>query len=290
MFSPHAVAPPRTHTVGGRYELVRELAAGSVAVIHLARQTSLGRLVALKELLALTAADARRFEREAALAASLVHPSIVGVLDRFTHDGQRFFAMDYAPQGSLRAHAHARTLPQVAGMLESVLAGLEFAAQRGIVHRDLKPENLLVGADGRVRIADFGIARSCAEPGPRLTLAGTTLGTPHYMSPEQALGRDAGPASDLYSLGVIAYELLAGHSPYPVDGPALAMLNRHLTLQPAPLPHMDAALATWVLRMLAKAPEDRPASARAAWDELEPVVARLHGPCWRREAPITGSG
>src|ERR1700754_5050698 len=177
-------------------------------------------------------------------------------------------------------------MAQSGGVLEGLLAGLTHAETHDIVHRDLKPENLLVSADGRVKIADFGIARACTAAGPRLTCNGTTLGTPLYMSPEQAQGLDVGPPADLYAVGVIAYELLTGQLPFPDTGDPLSLLYRHIHAAPPPLAGVDPDLAGWVVGLLAKAPCDRPASAQAAWEQLEPLLVRAHGSFWRREARI----
>ncbi|MEA2483109.1 MAG: eukaryotic-like serine/threonine-protein kinase, partial [Thermoleophilaceae bacterium] len=143
----------------GRYELLGQLGHGGMATVHLARQPDLDRLVALKELKTLTSSDpsvARRFLREARMAGSLSHPSIVTVHDYFEAEGTPFIAMEYMEQGSLRPYIGQMSLAQVGGVMEALLAGLEHAARNGIVHRDLKPENVMVSSDGRVKIADFG--------------------------------------------------------------------------------------------------------------------------------------
>src|SRR6187551_3445503 len=203
----------------GRYEILREVGRGGMAMVYLARQTDLDRFVALKELGAFHASDpsfAQRFLRESRVAGSLSHPNVVAVLDYFEHDGTPYIAMEYVRGGSLRQYVGRLTLAQIGVVLEDVLAALAHAERLGIVHRDLKPENLLVTADGRVKIADFGIARALdrARGATRLTATGTTIGTPDYIAPEQAMGDATGPWSDLYSLGCIAFELLTGHAPF----------------------------------------------------------------------------
>src|SRR3954462_10779337 len=143
----------------GRYEILRELGRGGMALVYLARQTDLDRFVALKELGAFHASDAsfaQRFLRESRVAGSLSHPNIVTVHDYFEHEGTPYIAMEYVSGGTLRPHVDHMSLAETAGVLEGVLAGLEHAEGQGIVHRDLKPENLMVTADGRVKIADFG--------------------------------------------------------------------------------------------------------------------------------------
>src|SRR4051812_39016295 len=198
-----------------RYEVSRELGRGGMAVVYLARQTDLDRWVALKELHPehRDPSVVRRLERESRLAGSLSHPNIVTVHDFFAVDGVGYIAMEYVPRGSLRAYVGDLTFAQVAGVLEGVLAALVCAERHGIVHRDLKPENVMISAEGRVKLADFGIAKATGAVS-MLTAAGTTLGTPHYMSPEQAMGSPVGPQSDLYSVGCMAYELVTGGLPF----------------------------------------------------------------------------
>ncbi len=249
-----------TRTVVGRYEIREEIGRGGTATVFLACQTDLRRLVALKELSAFSAADpgfARRFVRESQLTASLSHPSIVTVHDYFEADGAPFIAMEYLPNGSLRSRAGALSLGRIAGVLESMLGGLAHAHAREIVHRDLKPENVLVTADGGVKIADFGIAKALDSVDTRLTVTGTTIGTPTYMAPEQALAGEIGPWTDLYSVGIVAFELIAGATPFG-DAEPVAILLRHVKDKPPPLTLAAAGtpqpLSDWVARLLEKAP------------------------------------
>src|SRR3954453_3335821 len=201
--------------VGGRYELLREVGRGGMATVHLARQSDLDRLVALKELSALTSGDAAaaaRFLREARFAGSLSHPSVVTVHDFFQEGGTPFIAMEYVPGGPLRQYQPSVSDEQITGVLLDVLAGLRHAAGFGIVHRDLKPENLLVTAEGRVKIADFGIAKATnqMQTGAFRTATGTTVWTPTYMAPEQAMGEDFVQWTDLYSVACMAFEMFVG--------------------------------------------------------------------------------
>jgi hypothetical protein len=280
----------------GRYDLLEVIGRGGAAVVYLAVQRDLGRRVALKELAPfLTAVDpdfARRFAAESRVAGSLSHPNIVSVYEYFESGGEAYIAMEFLPQGSLRRYVGALTLAQIAGLLEGVLAGLAHAASHSIVHRDLKPENLLVAADGHVKLADFGVARAYEDAATRdvVTATGTTIGTPAYMAPEQALGHDLGPAADLYSLGIIAWELLAGRVPFESTETPVAVLYKHVH-EPVPpvrsaAPDVDPRIETWLQRMLAKDPADRFQSADAAWEELEDVVLALLGPRWRRDARL----
>ena len=245
----------------GRYELVREIGHGGTATVYLARQTDLNRLVALKELSALSADDpsaARRFVRESRLAGSLNDPNIVTVHDFFEDHGTPFIAMEYLERGSLRPLMRDLTFVQIAGVLEALLAGLAHAQEHGIVHRDLKPENLLVTTDGRVKIADFGIAKATneAQNATMLTVKGTVIGTPTYMAPEQAMAGDIGSWTDLYAVGVIAFELLAGRPPFDTTGTPTAILLQHVNTPPLELssldPSVDPRLSDWIDRLLTK--------------------------------------
>src|SRR4051812_17084288 len=288
--------PDLVRTVG-RYSIVSELGRGGMAVVYLARQLELDRLVALKELAAFHAASdpsfAQRFVRESRLAGSLVHPNVITVVDYFEHDGTPYIAMEYVERGSLRPYVGRMTLAQIGGVLEGLLAGLGAAEQHGIVHRDLKPENLMVSASGSVKIADFGIARAtqAADTGSFQTATGTTVGTPPYMAPEQAMGKgkEIGPWTDLYSVGCMSYELFTGKPPfYDADEP-LAILLRHITerLPPAAeVAGVDPEISAWIERLTAKERAGRPESAAAAWEELEEILIGKLGPRWRREARL----
>jgi hypothetical protein len=285
----------------GRYEIVREIGRGGMATVYLARQTDLQRDVALKELSLFDGADpalARRFLREARLAGSLGHPNIVTVYDYIEYRGRPYIAMEYVPGGSLRPHVGLLSLAQIGGVLDGLLSGLAFAEERRVVHRDLKPENIMVTAQGWVKIADFGIAKATSEAQAtaNLTTTGTTLGTPRYMAPERALGEDVGPWSDLYSVGIMAFELLAGRTPFHDTDEPMAVLMRQINEEVPPVdsvvPDVDPAVSDWVQRLLIKDPAARTRSAATAWDELEDVLTSLLGPRWMRQAglPATPGG
>src|SRR5690242_21823231 len=189
-----------------------------MAAVYLARQVDLDRDVALKELSSFHAADpafAERFVRESRVAGSMSHPNIVTVYEFLSEGGTPYIAMEYVERGSLRPFVGQTTLAQTIGVMEGALAGLAQAERRGIVHRDIKPENLMVTSDGEVKIADFGIAKALSDAGgPHLTMPGTTVGTPAYMAPEQATAGVLGPWTDLYSIGIVAYEMTVGRAPF----------------------------------------------------------------------------
>src|SRR3954468_674129 len=263
-----------------------------MAVVHLARQPALARSVALKELAPFLAGDpalAQRFIREARVAGSLSHPNVVTVFDFLEQDGVPYIAMEYLERGSLRPFVGRMSLAQVAGVLEGLLAALSHAEAMKIVHRDIKPENLLVTGEGGIKIADFGIAKAMQQVATEemLTPAGATVGTPAYMAPEQAMGSEVGPWTDLYQSGVVAFELLSGAVPFRADESPVAVMMQHINDPLPPLPEgTDPALDAWVRRMVAKDPGERFPSAADAWEEFEEIVIRLSGPLWRRGARL----
>src|SRR5215218_6993374 len=183
-------------------------------------------------------------------------------------------------------------LAQIGGVLEGLLAGLAHGEQQGIVHRDLKPENLMVTSDGRVKIADFGIAKATnqMQTGAFLTATGTTVGTPTYMAPEQAMAQDIGPPTDLYSVGCMAFEMFTGRVPFHDTEAPMAILLRHVNEQIPPAksidPKIDQDISDWIERLLVKDPTNRTQSANDAWDEFEELIIGLLGPRWRREARL----
>jgi serine/threonine-protein kinase len=242
-----------------------------MATVHLARQLDLGRLVALKQLEVLERADpsaAQRFLREARMAGSLSHPNIVTVSEYFEDGGTPYIAMEYVDGGSLRPHvAQHLTLAQIAGVLGELLAGLAHAERQGIVHRDIKPENIMLH-DGAALVADFGIALAVSTAGGnRMTETGLSLGTPGYMSPEQATGeRVLDARADVYSLGCLLYEMLVGEPPH--TGPTIqAVIAAVVTKEAEPVsdrrPSVPANVEAAVHKALAKLPADRFATAEA---------------------------
>ncbi len=253
-----------------RYELDRRLGTGGMATVQLALDTRLERHVAVKLLAEHLADDASfvsRFRREALAAARLVHPNIVQVfdfgLDTATH--RNYIVMEFVDGQSCAEILRERgTLPpdEAVEILAQSCRGLEYAHRHGVVHRDVKPGNLLRSHDGMVKLADFGIAKAAEQSD--ITKVGSVLGTAAYLAPEQARGEPAGPASDMYALGVVAYQLLAGRLPY--DAASLTDLARLQDAGPPPrldevTPDVPPALAATVARALHRDPDRRYADA-----------------------------
>jgi hypothetical protein len=282
----------------GRYEILGQLGEGGMATVYLARQLDLDRPVALKELRTFGNSDpsfARRFLREARMAGSLSHPNIVTVHDYFEADSAPFIAMEYMERGSLRPLIGQISLAQVGVVFESVLAGLDYAGQRGIVHRDLKPENVMISAEGRVKIADFGIAkaRNAFTSGGSLTADGTALGTPNYMAPEQALAEEVGPWTDIYAVGIMAFEFFVGRPPFADTPQPLVLIMRQVKDPIPPVnsidPSIDPRIARWIGWLTAKDHRDRPQSAAQAWDAFEEILIGTLGPRWQRGAGLAAA-
>ena len=262
--------------VAGRYRLLHRLGTGGMADVWAADDQMLDRRVALKFLLPRYSEDqefVERFRREAAAAAGLQHPNVVGVFDRGEHDGVPFIAMEYVQGASLKDLIdRGLTVGEAVEIIRQVLAGARFAHSKGIIHRDLKPQNVLVDAEGRARVADFGIARAGAS---EITQTGSVLGTAQYLSPEQAQGLPVTAASDLYSVGVMLYEALTRRVPFDADTPVAVALKQVSEQAPPPSrlnPRVPPALDAVVLKALAKDPANRFASTEeflAALDAAE---------------------
>jgi eukaryotic-like serine/threonine-protein kinase len=256
--------------IKGRYRVGRRLGEGGMATVYLGHDLLLGRDVAIKSPRPQFSADPgfrARFEREARAAAALSHPNIIDVYDVGEDDGTPFIVMELVRGQSLKAiiTADAPFHPDdVAELLEQVGGALDYAHARGYVHRDIKPGNILIDEHGRARLVDFGIAKGLADGD--LTEAGSSLGTVGYLSPEQAAGLMATPASDVYSVGVVAFEMLTGELPFAAETP-VGVAMRHVN-DPAPRPsHVVPGLPPQVdpiiLRALAKDPTRRWGSAGA---------------------------
>jgi beta-lactam-binding protein with PASTA domain/predicted Ser/Thr protein kinase len=259
----------------GRYQVVRKLGAGGMANVYLAEDQELGRRVAIKILNDRHAGDEQfveRFRREAKNAAALSHPNIVSIYDRGEAEGTYYIAMEYLDGRSLKELIVQRGPAPVTVAVEyarQILSALRFAHRHGIVHRDIKPHNVLVDAEGRVKVTDFGIARAGAS---QMTEAGSIVGTAQYLSPEQARGTDVDQRSDLYSLGIVLYELLTGTLPFNGDTPVEIAMKHLSTVPEAPSarrPDVPRDLDLIVTRALAKDPDDRYQSAEEMDADLE---------------------
>jgi len=279
-----------------RYRLERRLGVGGMSTVQLAFDTRLERYVAVKllaEHLAQDASFVSRFRREALAAARLVHPNVVQVFDFGSDEasGRQYIVMEYVDGQScaeiLRERGH---LPpdEAVDILAQSCRGLDYAHRNGVVHRDVKPGNLLLSRDGMIKLADFGIAKAAEQSD--ITKVGSVLGTAAYLSPEQARGEPAGPASDLYALGVVAYQLMAGRLPY--DAASLTDLARQQATPPQRLdelaPDVPPALAAAVLRALASDPDQRYPDAGAMADALRDGL-RGRGPTSVTEKAWTGA-
>jgi eukaryotic-like serine/threonine-protein kinase len=265
----------------GRYQVVRKLGAGGMANVYLAEDQELGRRVAIKILNDRHANDdqfVERFRREAKNAAALSHPNIVSIYDRGEAEGTYYIAMEYLDGRSLKELIVSRGEAPVGVAVDyarQILSALRFAHRHGIVHRDIKPHNVLVDTDGRVKVTDFGIARAGTS---QMTEAGSIVGTAQYLSPEQAKGADVDQRSDLYSLGVVLYELLTGTVPFNGDTP-VEIAMKHLSAVPEPPSKrrrdIPRNLDLVVTRALAKDPPDRYQSAEEMDADLERVARGL---------------
>jgi serine/threonine-protein kinase len=254
-------------TIDGRYRLLQRIGSGGMADVWLAEDSHLQRRVALKILHRRFAQDREfvaRFRLEAEAAAGLQHPNVVAVFDRGDVDGTYYIAMQLLEGRSLKQAIDQGLSPeQAVGLIRQVLEAAGFAHRHGVVHRDLKPQNAIVDDEGKVTVTDFGIARAGAS---EITQAGSVMGTPHYLSPEQAQGQDVTAVSDLYSIGVMLYEALAGRVPFEADSAvAIAMMQvSHTPQRPSSInPNVSPALDAVVMRALEKDPGRRFQSAEA---------------------------
>ena len=272
--------------LAAEYDIIAELGRGGMAVVYRARERELDREVALKVLpfsLAFDADFVERFQREARTAGRLEHPHIVSIYRVGRSGDVIYFAMQLLRGQSLSERLRERgrlTAPEVRRILLETGSALGYAAKHGVVHRDVKPDNILLDTDGRCVVTDFGIARSANDQ--RLTATGMSVGTPRYMSPEQARARALDGRSDLYSLGIVAYECLVGSPPFEGED-AFAILMEHINA-PLPRPRLEndeeRSLFAVVERLLAKSPDDR-------FQAADDLIAALGVPTGRNgEVPL----
>lgn len=285
---PIVVAPERDKPAIPGYTILGELGRGGMGVVYKARHVALGRLVALKMILAGSHAGATeiaRFRTEAEAIARLKHENIIQIYEVGEHEGKPYFSLEYCGGGSLAQKINGTPLQprEAARMVESLARGIEAAHREDIIHRDLKPGNVLFLKDGTPKITDFGLAKKLDDAGQ--TQTGAVMGTPSYMSPEQAGGRTKklGPPADIYALGAILYELLTGRPPFKAATPLDTILQvvADEPVPPSQLQHKTPAdLETICLKCLHKDPRRRYPSAKALADDLrryqrgEPITAR----------------
>ena len=279
--------------IGTQYALEEELGRGGMSVVYRARDLRLNRPVAIKVLppdLAHDTAIRTRFTREAQTAAQLSHAHIVPIYDVGEKDGIAWFVMALLTGGNLAtllAHEHRLPVEEARRFVREVADALDYAHQRGVIHRDIKPDNILIDHEtGRALVTDFGIAWAM-EAASRLTVTGIAVGTPTYMSPEQAVGERAlDGRSDIYSLGVLAYQMLTGRVPFTAAN-SMALLLKHVTEYPRPIgdlrPDTPASMVAAIERALMKSPEDRWPTAATLRDALHPDARQV--PVWRTERP-----
>src|SRR5687767_10272144 len=281
---------PLTPTRLGRYEILEELGKGAMGVVYLARDPLIGRLVALKTFRASQAMHGSelveyrtRFMREAQSAGILSHPHIVtihDVVDGADGSGVTFIAMEYVRGVNLKEllmRGEALPLDRVCDVVSQLGEALDYAHSKGVIHRDIKPANIIIDGQGKVKITDFGIARLETSD---LTHEGQLLGTPNYMAPERILGQKVDHRTDIFSLGVVVYELLTRQKPF--QGENLTMVSHRIVYEPfVPARHYAPELPAGVLavleRALEKKPEDRYASAGALARDLAAAVATVTG-------------
>ena len=293
--------PPATQTPAaagerliGKYRVKGELGRGGMGAVYLAEQPGLGREVAIKELILSPAADPTalmRFLQEAQVMARTSHPNLVQVHDLEQIGDANYIVLEFVRGRSLRDMINQGSipLPQTFAVMHGVLQALDYAHKHAIVHRDMKPENVLLSDEGNVKVADFGIARLTDDSGPggTATKTGTTVGTPQYMSPEQVASSKVDGRSDLYSAGIMFYELVVGQPPFTAseaDGP-FTLMAKHVQAPPKPpsvhRPGLDMRLEEAIMKSLSKRPEERFQTGEQFDETMSRIADRLC-PGWQK--------
>ena len=279
--------------LGNRFEIIEKLGGGGMAVVYKGRDTLLHRLVTIKVLRSEFASDeefVKSFRREAQAIASLSHPNIVNIHDVGQEDHIQYLVMEYVDGDNLKnliKNMGALSSAQAIQVAVQVCAALEHAHDNNIVHRDVKPHNILITNNGKAKLTDFGIATETTAA--TMTHTDTIVGSVHYLSPEQAQGEEAGSKSDIYSLGVVLYEMLTGTLPFTGDNP-ISIALKHIKDIPVPLknikPDLSSKLQEIVLTSMSKKPEQRQSSARELARQLQAVDAASFGPIDDLEATL----
>jgi serine/threonine-protein kinase len=286
--------PPTEERYIGKYRIKGELGRGGMGAVYLAEQPGLGREVAIKELIHTATTDPvalQRFLQEAQVMARTSHPNLVQVHDLEIMGDANYIVLEFVRGKSLRDWLNRGPIapPQVFAVMHGVLQALDYAHKHAVVHRDMKPENVLLSDEGMVKVADFGVARLTDDSGvgSTATKTGTTVGTPQYMSPEQVASSKVDGRSDLYSTGIMFYELVTGQPPFTsteADGP-FTLMAKHVQAPPKPpsvhRPGLDVAVEQVILKSLSKRPEDRFQTGQEFDEAMSMVADRLY-PGWKR--------
>jgi Protein kinase domain len=278
------------------YDIGDELGEGGMGVVVSGQHRQLDRRVAIKQLPLAVATDQdmrRRFMSEARLLASVDHPHVVPVYDFVESGGVCLLVMELLPGGTLRSRVAAAgsiTAQYAVAVTLACLSGLSAAHRRGVLHRDIKPENMLFASSGVLKVTDFGIAKVVGAPGTVLTRVGQVIGTPAYIAPEQVRGGQLSPATDVYMVATMLYELLAGVLPFPEGGDQMAVMFRHAYEEPVPLldaaPGVPEPVGAAVMRGLETAPADRFGTAESFGVALAEAGAQAWGPGWLSAEPV----
>ena len=273
------------------YKIQSELGKGGMATVYMAIQESFDRPVAIKIMAPALMADesfGKRFIREAKICAQLTHPHIVPVYDVGIHEGAHYLAMEYVSGGCLKDRMREGLKPSDAeNVVRHIAMALDYAGEQEFVHRDVKPDNILFRQDGSAVLMDFGIARP-THTEEQMTMMGTIVGTPKYMSPEQHRGKEIDPRADIYSLGVMFFEMLTGKPPYQADDP-MSLGIKHIT---EPVPLMPGTLKRYqpiIRKMLAKDPEQRFQRGKDVIAALDALAQQAQVATTSNDAPVAGA-